>query len=166
MGMKKLQRGEISPSGQVSPCYLDQPLGFSLLPASLFLGPCPLLGLALLPPKPVARASTSHLLSLLLKKVGDAVGQSPCPVLWQTQGCLFSILDSTILSMRLLTPSELSVHCRASVTNKYSPALHSSLKHQLKYLCYQIVLFSGPKCPWGPVYGSRCLQVPTYESFG
>ena len=43
--------------------------------------------------------------------------------------------------MRLLTPSELSVHCRASVTNKYSPALHSSLKHQLKYLCYQIVFF-------------------------
>ena len=31
--------------------------------------------------------------------------------------------------------------CRLSVTNKYSPALHSSLKHQLKYLCYQIVFF-------------------------
>ena len=31
--------------------------------------------------------------------------------------------------------------CRLSVTNKYSPALHSSLQHQLKYLCYQIVFF-------------------------
>ena len=49
------------------------------------------------------------------------------------------ILYSTILSMRLLTPSELSVHCRATGTNKC--ALHFSLKHQLKYLCYQIVFF-------------------------
>ena len=71
-------------TGLLSPADLS-------LPRPLPIASAVQLGLALLPPKPVARASTSHLLSLLQKKVGDAVGQSPCPVLWQTHGCLFSI---------------------------------------------------------------------------
>ena len=43
------------------------------------------------------------------------------------------------------------------MTNKYSPALHSSLKHQLKYLCCRIV-FTGPKCLWVPVSPSTYIR--------
>ena len=28
-----------------------------------------------------------------------------------------------------------------------------------------ILIFTGPRCLWGPVYGSRCLYVRTYDSF-
>ena len=27
-------------------------------------------------------------------------------------------------------------------------------------------VFTGPRCLWGPVYGSRCLYLPPYKTFG
>ena len=157
--MKKLQRGEISPSFSL----LSWPATGLLSPADLSL-PRPL-PIAWPCPSPTKTSrSSKHLTFALITAEESRRRSRPVtmpssladsglpllnPKLW--------ILDSTILSMRLLTPSELSVHCRASVTNKYSPALHSSLKHQLKYLCCRIV-FTGPKCLWVPVSPSTYIQ--------
>ena len=34
-----------------------------------------------------------------------------------------------------------------------------------KVLVCKSCLFTGPRCLWGPVYGSRCLYVPPYNRF-
>ena len=57
-------------------------------------------------------------------------------------------------------------HSVFSVYRRLQPTW--AIPHRLLYKIFywaQEMFFTGPRCLWGPVYGSRSLYIPPYDSF-